>query len=526
MAYKVLSFQRVMLQEQTPAGYILTILNTSETPNHLITLWGNSSGYVWTDWGDVTIANVNIFSYEDGFTSCIWYNGIPNAQTVTELTGAEMSYDTTTLDIGTVLCGMTPASYDTGGIVQTVTGGSAGVISSESYKAYGRQKGWLISHSASLAVICTQPQIVCNIGAYPILGNFIEVSIEPDTTNVTVTTQRCHSRLRWGDTGKALCTIVTAEGTGSNAGYVDLIETPGPLIAGVPFNDRVVVWKPNSIYEVVWAGYPQFFVPSVTVADNGTIAPNAVKKTGQNSCVFIGNDDIYLYNIGGEIKPIGTNIRPLFFGYSALYSVAELKKAVIQVYDDRQEIWLWIPGYSTVYKYKKGAWFSTDYSGLGYGTLTLLAKDYYYNVSTGYKGFVPLLFFGDANATLADSDTTGYKKITLTAYYDLQTSFNTASAYFITKDFPMGLDGRVTELTFQAKSETIDGVVTVCHSIDEGRNYSATQTVKVDKSKDFKWYSYFCNTTAESIRFKFTTSTGLSFGKIQLVGTQRKRGGF
>lgn len=528
--FKVLHFKRCTLLGKQPAGYIFTLLGTD---SEVYTLWGgrNADGYTLTDWGPYT-ANLFVKEYEDGFTSSVLLSNITNVQTVTALTESNLTY-AATFDINHVLVGTTPTSID-GGITQTSTGGGTGAfaISAESYKAYARRLGWLLSGSASLAVCCEDPLLSFNFGSYAMIANYAEITMAPNSTptEVDITTARVQSRIRWGDAGSALCQEIVAEDDATNsAGYQDLIMTPGQITGATTFDDRVVVLKNESIYEMLFTGYPRIFDTSLVIPDNGTLCTKSVVKTGMKSFFFAGNDDFYIYGSGGQLQPVGTNIKERFFGYNAEYTQEDLNKMVVHVYDDRKELWMWVPTKlgvqnSEVYKFKDGAWTMTDYYQYGHGHIGYLGKEYYTSGATS-RSWVPIIFFDEVNITTSDSVTyLGKQRVTMNAYQDLQTGNGINVATFETKDFPLELGSRVSEFKIQAKTNTTPfGLFVIQHSIDKGITWSEQKQIRVDISPALEWYSYTFDGTSESIRFKISTVSDMAFGKSVVVLATRRR---
>ena len=528
--FKVLHYKRVTLLEKAPSGYIFTLLGTD---GHIYTLWGgaDADGYALTDWGAAK-DTFDVKDYEDGFSSVVYITGITNTQSVTTLSTSNLTY-AATLDLNSVLVGVTPRSIDAG-ITQTSTGGGTGTfpVSAETYKAYARRLGWQLSTSASLCVVCIDPTCVVNFGSYAMVGNYDEITMAPNTTptEVDITTKRVGSRVRWGDSGSALCQAIVAEDDSTNtAGYQDLVETPGQVVNLTPLDDRVVAFKNESIYEMIYSGYPRNFDTSITIPDDGSLCSKGIKRVGRKTIFFPGNKTFWYYEAGGTLTDVGLNIAERFFGYNAEYSIEDMQKMVVQVFDDRKEVWMWMPfklgvANSEVYKLKDGVWTMTDYHNYGHGHIGYLGRDYYVSGSNS-KGWVPIVFFDEVNLTLASSTTySGNQKGTVNAYRDLQTGVSDNVATFETKDFTLELGSRISEFKIQAKSETSPfGTFVIYHSTDEGSTWTEGENINVKPSPDLEWYSYTFDVTAESIRFKFSTAHNLAFGKSIVTLATRKR---
>lgn len=525
--FKIKHFKRVTLLNKSPIGYILTL---QDGDDDIWTLWGgqNTDGYLLTEWGAPT-SSFSVKDYDDGFVSTVLLSGIANAQTVTALTESNLTFNGVTLNINSLQVGVTPRSLDAG-ITQTSTGGAGTFsLSSETYKPYARQLGWLGYGSASLSVVYCDPLTAINFGSFAMIGNFAEVSFEPNGAQVDVTTARMGSRVRWGDIDSALCQVIIAEADDNVAGYLDLIETPGTINGMIPFEDRVVAIKNESIYEIIYAGTPKYFTHSVVVPDMGSICTNTIRKVGTKRCTMLGLDSFYLYEMGGGLQNIGAQISERLFGYNAEYSLEDLQNAIVQVFEERGEIWLWIPTKdgvqnSEVYKYKDGGWFCNDYYTYGHGHIGYIGRDYY--SSGGYsKGWVPIIFFDELNLTTATSDTYSPNlKATMNGYRDLQSGVSDNIAQFETKDYPLSIGGRISSLEFQAKGDTSPfSNVVVYYSTDEGGTWSSGYTIRVNRNPDLEWYSFPFDASGESIRFKFISAHDVSIGELKPKVSSRER---
>jgi hypothetical protein len=524
--FKIIHFKRVTLLNKTPIGYILTL---KDGDGDIWTLWGGqiADGYLLTEWG-TPASTFDVKEYEDGFVSTVLLTGIPNAQTITNLTNSNIT-STATLDINSLQIGVTPRSLDAG-ITQTTSGGAGTFsLSSETYKPYCRQIGWLIYEDAALCTACYDPIAAINFGSVAMIANYAEVAFEINGAEKNVTTAKMGSRVRWGDADSALCQVLVEADTTNSAGYLDLIETVGTINGMLPFEDRVVAFKNESIYEIIYAGSPKLFTHSVVVPDNGSISTHSIRKVGSKRCTFLGNDSFWIYSMGGELADIGKPIADRIFGYNAEYNIEDIQKAVVQVFDERGEIWIWFPtklgvANSEIYKYKDGSWTMTDYYTYGHGHIGYLGRDYYSSGGSS-KGWVPIIFFDELNLTTATSTTYSPNlKATMNGYRDLQSGVDDNTAQFETKDFPLSVGGRVTELEFQAKSDTSPtGNIVVYHSLDEGTSWSAGSTIYVKPSPDLDWYSYPFDATGESVRFKFITEHDVSIGELKLKVSSRTR---
>ena len=540
MAYKLLWHKPIYLLSKTKVGSITAFYDTGQSPYHLICCWGTTlDGYTWCDFGSITDSDTTALTfseYEDSLISCLYISGFPNVHTITELSGSTPSIThTATIDVGYIAVGVA-ATTSGDGYTVSLAAGEATTVSRTRYINWVRDRGHLLASSASLVVLATDPVVCLNSSSVAMIANYQEVSVVPDGSKVNVTTQRYEARVRWGDLGSAYCQIIEGEADGSAAGYQDLIDTPGPITAGIVLSDRVVCFKPDSVYELTWTGSPGYFTKGPTVMGNGTRAPYSVRKTGVATCTFKGVDGFYEYTLGGDTKRLSDRVDPYIVD---TYTKTQIEKAFTRVYPERNEIWMNFKDTdSIIYKvnywvYKTDMWerkhhilpwVKSDYSTI-YGSDFATNPLVFMGEALDTKEIVPHLFFDETDAILLeDSATSGYKKITLKSYYDRQTSYNTAEATLETKDYPLALDSRVEGLEVQVISEAASGTLYISYSTDEGTNYSSETTLKVHSTPQLEWYNFTFDTTGESIRFKFRTSTGIHIGRLKLKVAIRKRG--
>jgi hypothetical protein len=112
----------------------------------------------------------------------------------------------------------------------------------------------------------------------------------------------------------------------------------------------------------------------------------------------------------------------------------------------------------------------------------------------------------------------------MNGYRDLQSGVDDNTAQFETKDYPLDVGGRVTELKFQAKSGTSPvGNIVIYYSKDEGVSWSDGYTVSVRYNPDLEWYSFPIDFSSESVRFKFLTEHDISIGELKLLVSSRTR---
>lgn len=528
MAYKLLYYKPVYLLSTLKVGSITALYNDED--DHLICCWGTDiDGYTWCDFGVCTPASLKFYEYEDSWIACLYISEFSNSVTVKAITDENLDCETVYIDTNFIAIGIAPSTA-VDGYQETKSSGTIS-ISRQRYTNWVRDKGHLLSAAGSGCTLALDPKVFANFFGISLIANYVEMSLVYTEGNVIATTTREEARVRWGDLSSSYCQIIQAEADGSVAGTLDLTESPGPITAACVLSDRVVIFKPDMIYELVWSGAPTYFTQTPTVSGNGTQAPQSVKQLGATTCSFWGTDGLYIYSIGGEVKRISDRMYEYF---KETYTKEQLKNVVCVPYLDRDELWVWVKGTDSivykcnleVYDYnafsqkvKHYPWMKTDYSSVIGSDLVHITK------ALDTKQFVPHLFFDEDDAlTLANSETEGYKKLEYLSYYDRQSSYDSVSSYIETKDFPLGVDSRVTELLVQLMSDVVNSTIFVSYSTDEGRSYSSEVTVRVDYTPDFMWYSIPIDITCESIRFKLRTLHPISIGSLKIKGSPRRRG--
>lgn len=121
--------------------------------------------------------------------------------------------------------------------------------------------------------------------------------------------ERYPTRIRWSRYRDYSVWKNNIDGTGM-AGYLDLNSEPTEIVALVPLNDLLVVFKKDCVYVMKFVGSPFVFVVEKVVEDIGLLAPLGYTVLYDN-IVFVGSDNIYNFN-GSVITPIGDMVFDYF----------------------------------------------------------------------------------------------------------------------------------------------------------------------------------------------------------------------
>lgn len=117
-------------------------------------------------------------------------------------------------------------------------------------------------------------------------------------------TQRFPQRIRWPDIGTIDDFTVAP---GSEAGWLDLDETPDWAVMGYTLGDYAAIYKERSIHLLSYVGYPYVFQRREVISGIGAMSRRCVINMGTEH-IFMGNDDFYVFN-GIDILSIGETIR-------------------------------------------------------------------------------------------------------------------------------------------------------------------------------------------------------------------------
>ena len=118
------------------------------------------------------------------------------------------------------------------------------------------------------------------------------------------------SRLRWSQWQNPRLWHNNEDGSGL-AGYVDVNDTAGKIMAVKKIGDILVVYKEDGIVAISYTGGDTTFSKELITTQTGLIAPKAVVSLS-HSHIFVGRDNIYQFD-GNSVMPIGDDIRKFFF---------------------------------------------------------------------------------------------------------------------------------------------------------------------------------------------------------------------
>jgi len=329
-------------------------------------------------------------------------------------------------------------------------------------------------------------------------------------------------RIQWCDTG--LPEVWTIDPT-TNAGYVDLNDGVDFIVGMEILGDRLIVIKERSIYSGYLTGTSSVFQFDLMVNGVGAKSGATISNI-KNDLIFLGNDNVYLFN-GLTVEEIGDQIKDQLF---AISNPAKIQYSHSLVVEELDEYRLYIPtgssDYPTAefrYNYSKKAWLP--------GTCQNITRAGYYVKQTGntwdstvgtwdaqtsqwndriYLANSPINVLGDSGGYVYQED------------YSISSANGTAiDAYFETKDLAMK-DWNDTK--FWARLDVIGQGTSsdVSYSTDEGNSWVSIGTVYFGTSSTPQKLDF--RVTSFRIRFKFDNPRAELFEVRQMTVYYDKAG--
>ena len=334
---------------------------------------------------------------------------------------------------------------------------------------------------------------ISTYGERLILANTIEIGKE------------YKQRIRWTKVG------TYDDFTGGKAGFVDLFDTSGEILAMKKLGESLVIYKKDSIIMCNWIGGQSVFKFDTRVSDIGLVAPKAIANEGDRH-LFLAYDNVYEFIGGRKVKPIGNGIQRKM---PRLIREDDIHKSVAIRHGD--EVWFFTPMQSGnpniafIYNWRRDAWSESTFKASSVGTYIDYERVLIGNL-TGSIGNLEGMIgdFGGLSfktkITLGDEDGNIFSKASQTFLYGEQP----IQAYWCSKDFPGGEDYRNTYnryrgVEFDAKGDKLS----VWYSTDFGNNWVKIDTLTLTPTFDL--YRAWFDTSARQIRFKFQNEEGSYF---------------
>lgn len=125
---------------------------------------------------------------------------------------------------------------------------------------------------------------------------------------------------------------------GATSGNAELSETPGSIVAIIPFGDFLFVFKNFSIIRVEFVGTQEKYYDYTVLRDDiGVVSRAAVVSVGEG-LVFMGFDNVYFFDGGQSFNAIGDSLfLPLFDDPTAIKDKNNVRLAYISAY---KQVWI------------------------------------------------------------------------------------------------------------------------------------------------------------------------------------------
>lgn len=163
-------------------------------------------------------------------------------------------------------------------------------------------------------------------------------------------------RIRWSVPGNL------EDWTGPGSGFLDLVDTPDPIMNGLMYGGSFIVYKRNSviILDIIGSGASTFRVTS-SYTKAGMISSRGIVDLG-DSHIFLGHDNFYRFTGSPHLEPIGDPIWQLV-QEKGNWNNMEQAHAVHDVYNHKAVFYIpLVEGWGVFnYDYKLEIWSYYEY---------------------------------------------------------------------------------------------------------------------------------------------------------------------
>lgn len=302
-------------------------------------------------------------------------------------------------------------------------------------------------------------------------------------------------RVRWTDIG------TYDDFDSGRASFVDLVDTPGKILAMKRLGDELAIYKEDSIVLAQYSGGVSVYNFSTRIGNLGLYLPRGIVSL-EEVHYFISPDNVYRFIGGREPEPIGNPVKSELLGLLRSEYADRVCTGV-----DGQRIWFAVPIENTypdnvfVYDQSLEEWYSYSFPA---------------TAITRYRKVDVVLIedlegtIGDQDVRIGDYGSVGSVDNPLVGDHEgnvkiLDRSYSEAvSGKWISKEFTLGEDymttyNRLRYIEVIASGES----VTMDYSSDRGNAWNRIGTVEL--SSRFEPHRLFFDTSAQSVRFRFTS---------------------
>ena len=314
---------------------------------------------------------------------------------------------------------------------------------------------------------------------------------------------RTRQRVRW--------TAIGTYDDFDNGDFVDLVDSPGGIVAVENLGNELVIYKENSIVIMTYLGSPTTFGFETRVAHLGGVAPRGVVALNDRH-YFLGADNVYLYQGGRTITPVGDGLRDEM---PALIQGNAVERVVSGMFGD--EVWFVAPMESIepdtvyVYNWRKGVWFKYNINASvldryvtsesvtigdlegSIGDLAGLIRDF------GGTATTPFLVVGKSDGYI------GLINSSIATDHGEHFTLEWQSKDFVLSELYQARYIRYRGIDFELSGTEVE----VSYSNDEGITWTPLKTLEL--SSRYKWYQTYFDSVDYKIRFRLRSTDGEVF---------------
>lgn len=338
-----------------------------------------------------------------------------------------------------------------------------------------------------------------------VVGNTIESSVA------------CRQRVRWSAIG------LPNDTTATTSGFVDLIDTPGEVVALKVLGDRLFVLKTDAIFEGIYVGGTDT-IKFVQIKANIGIAGKDSVTVHRDLMFLLTREDVYRFD-GREFSSIGQKVKDFYVDRSLLQSSWNTQYAKLMVFEARNELWVGIPNdtefpsHLFILDLNTGVWWKKELGNRIYSMLyTKRINLTPWSSVSGTWAAQTLTWDSATWGDVRHEALIGSSAAALIALFNSTSNFGTSSTgYWTSKELVSEVEVRFLEVNAE-----IEGSVECLYSIDSGTTWTSlgAQTSTGTFSKTL----WEINTTAKKMMFKFVLGSGDSKMKSIVLAYQARKG--
>jgi hypothetical protein len=344
-----------------------------------------------------------------------------------------------------------------------------------------------------------------NFNTHLVLGNTIESSVP------------CRQRVRWS------AIAAPNDTTSTTSGFVDLIDTPGEVVALKILGDRLFVLKADSIYECMYVGGEDTF--------KFVLVKNTIGCQGKDSVItqkdlmyLLGKDNVYQFD-GRTFTAIGDNVKDFFASKYQLGSSWSLQYAKMMYFEPLNELWVAIPSSSNfarnmfVLNLTDRTWWKKSLDHAIYSMMYLKRSNQAsWTDALGTWGSQTLPWDDALWGVVKHEVLLGGTSAVSTARFDTAETYEVATTgYWVSRELVTEAEIRFLEVNAE-----IQGSVECLYSSDSGNTWVSLGN-KVSNS-GFSKVLWEINKTFQKVMFKFVLGVGSVRMKNVILAYKPRKG--